>query len=388
MVALLRRGQSLRAVARLHGIALATVQRWRRRAQGRRLDRADWTDHATGCRRPKHRTTQAVEHRVLSVRKELQQRSDLGEYGAAAIRRTLVERAGQRSRWRVPSLRTIGRILARRGVLDGRRRPRRAAPPRGWFLPDVAAGQVELDSFDIVEDLRIERGPFVHVLNGISLHGGLCVSWPRRQITAKNTVPSLIEHWRAVGLPGYVKFDNDTVFQGTHRFADAFGRVIRLCVSLGVVPVFTPPGEHGFQADIENYNGRWQAKVWRRFRFATVAQVVRQSDRFVVACRQRSASRIEAAPPRRRFPADWRFNLQAPLRGKVIFLRRTSERGTIRLLGHTWPVSPTWCHRLVRVELDLTRGCIRIHGLRRRDPKAQPLLARHAYRVPRKRFQE
>src|SRR5574341_234569 len=124
------------------------------------------------------------------------------------------------------------------------------ARPRGWFLPDLAAGRVELDSFDFIEDLRLERGPFLHVFNAISLHGGLCASWPGTQMAAKTTVLALQEHWRSLGLPRYAKFDNDSVFQGTHRFADAFGRVIRLCLSLGVTPVFAPPGEHGFQADI------------------------------------------------------------------------------------------------------------------------------------------
>ena len=82
------------------------------------------------------------------------------------------------------------------------------------------------------------------------------------------TVQSLVEHWRAVGLPGYAQFDNDMIFHGTHRYPDALGRVIRLCLSLGVVPVFVPPRETGFQAMIESYNGWWQAKVWSRFQHA------------------------------------------------------------------------------------------------------------------------
>jgi hypothetical protein len=325
---------------------------------------------------------------VLQVRKELKEQSDLGEYGARAIHRELSDRHQQDPTVEVPSVRTIGRILRRRGALDGRRRVRRPAPPRGWFLPEVAAGRAEVDSFDIVEDLVIQGGIFVHVLNGISLHGGLSASWPRSQITAKNTVESLLEHWRTFGLPSYAKFDNDTVFQGPHQFADTFGRVTRLCLSLGVTPLFAPPAEMGFQADIESYNGRWQEKVWRRFRFTEVADVVAQSDRFVAACRRRSAARIEAAPGRRPFPQNWKLDLQAPLRGTVIFLRRTDEDGHASFLGHRYLVSSTWCHRLVRAEVDLTHGKIRIYTLRRREPSSQPLLITHRYRPPEKRFHE
>src|SRR5262249_56596077 len=84
-------------------------------------------------------------------------------------------------------------------------------------------------------------------------------------VTAKLVVESLIEHWRAFGLPGYAQFDNDTIFQGTHAHPDVVGRVSRLCLSLGVVPVFVVPHEFGFQSMVENYNGTWQAKVWARF---------------------------------------------------------------------------------------------------------------------------
>jgi len=43
---------------------------------------------------------------------------------------------------------------------------------------------------------------------------------------------------------------------------------MRTCLRLDVTPVFAPPRESGFQAAIENFNGRWQAKVWARFRGA------------------------------------------------------------------------------------------------------------------------
>jgi hypothetical protein len=66
-------------------------------------------------------------------------------------------------------------------------------------------------------------------------------------------------------MPAYAQFDNDNRFQGPHQHADTMGRVIRLCLSLTIVPVFAPPREPGFQNGVENLNGRWQEKVWARF---------------------------------------------------------------------------------------------------------------------------
>jgi len=383
MVAAVRRGQSLRAVARQFGVGVATVTLWVERARGHRLDRVDWSDrpsvpHST------QRTESATEDRILAARKELAQ-GDLGAVGALAIRQALLEQGGID----VPSVRTINRILARRGALDARGRTRRPAPPRGWYLPDVAAARAELDSFDIVEGLVIKDGPEVEVLNGVSLHGGLVVSWPvAAAVTAKMTVLSLTEHWREVGLPGYAQFDNDMIFQGTHRYPDALGRVIRLCLSLEVVPVFVPPREVGFQAMIESYNGWWQARVWARFQHPDLGHLRDRSQRHVQALRRQRAARIEAAPARRPFPAEWRLNLKTRPRGKLVYLRRTNGAGAVTLLGRTWQVSAVWTNRLVRCEVDLAADKIRFCTLRRKEPTSQPQVLEVDYRLPNRGFQD
>ena len=164
----------------------------------------------------------------------------------------------------------------------------------GRYLPEVAAGNTELDSFDIVEGLVIQNGPQIEVLNGVSLHGGLVVSWPIvAPVTSEMTVQSLLAHWREVGLPGYAQFDNDMIFHGTHRYPDALGRVLRLCLSLGVVRVLVPPRETGFQAMIESYNGWWQTKVWSRFQHQTLVDLQGHSQKYVAALRRYRAARIE-----------------------------------------------------------------------------------------------
>ena len=145
MVAAVRRGQSLRAVAHQFGVGVATVAHWVERAQGQRLDRVDWSDRSSAPRHTR-RTNTSLEDLVLLTRGELAH-SDLGAIGADTIRQTVVQQ-GVTS---VPSVRTINRILGRRGALDSRRRTRRPPPPKGWYLPDVASAKAELDSLDIVE---------------------------------------------------------------------------------------------------------------------------------------------------------------------------------------------------------------------------------------------
>lgn len=383
-----RGGRSMRKVARQFGVPLSHVQRWVTRAKDQRLDRVDFSDRSAGPRAAANRTDADLEDLVVAVRRHLKEESALGEFGAAAIHRELKRRYPRRKS--LPSVRTIGRILLRRGVLDGRYRVRRAAPPPGWYLPSLAKREVELDSFDIVEGLQLEGGGRVEVLNVISLFGGLPGSWPRSRILAKSVVSAALSHWRQFGLPGFAQFDNDNVFQGPHHHRDVIGRVSRVCLSLGVTPVFVPPRETGFQASIENFNGRWQAKVWARFHFGTSRQAMQsRSDKFIRAARRRSAQRIASAPERTEFPDDWNPNLQQLTPGQIVYLRRTNDRGQAQLLGHSFHVDRNWPHRLVRAEVDLSNDCIRFYALRRRAPGDQPLLKTIPHQMPRrKRFQE
>lgn len=364
-------------------VSRATVQYWLTRAGGARLGRVDWEARPPVPRHTR-RTPRRIEQLVLATRRRLLKHSALGEHGAAAIGREL-EAQGVRPR---PSLRTLGRILERNGALDGRRRPRRPAPPPGWYLPGLARRRAELDSCDFIEDLAIAGVCPVAVFNAISLRGGLAQSWVAKWMNAEIVGDCLVAHWRAHGLPRYAQFDNDMRFQGPHSRAGVLSRVTRLCLSLGVIPVFAPARETGFQNAIENYNGRWQRAVWQRYRYRRLGEVVERSDRFVAALRERTAPRIEAAPARRPFPRDWQLDLAARPVGKLIFLRRTDAQGQAELLGYKFAVCADWVHRLVRAEVDLDAGRIRFFSLRRSAPDSQILLKTVRFTVDEQIFLE
>jgi len=383
MVSAFRRRKSLRKAAAQFGVAPGTVRYWVQRAAGRRLDRVDWEDRSRAPQRTQ-RTSAALERKILAIRRRLKERSALGEHGAVAIRRAL--QANKLAP--CPSVRTIGRILQRHGVLDGRKRVRRPPPLRGWYLPEVATEQAELDSFDTIEGLAIRGGPHLTVFTGISLHGGLPVVRPKRSLSSRLIVELLVEHWRQVGLPGYAQFDNDNRFCGPKQHADVVGRVCRLCLSLGVIPVFVPPNETGFQAAIESLNGRWQTAVWSRFEHRVLRGLRSRSERYVTAARQKFAARIDAAPPRRPFPKHWQLDLQKHPQGTLIYIRRTNDHGQASLLGHQFPIDRYWIHRLVRAEVHLNTKTLNIYALRRREPTEQPILNTIPYILPQKTFKE
>ncbi len=375
MVAAVRAGRSPVEVAREFGVSRQLLWRWVRRAEGQRLDRVDWSDRPAGRRRAPNRTSPYVEALVVKTRVDFQERSVLGEHGDEAIHDALVA-AGHAS---VHSVRTIGRILQRSGVLERGRRVRRPAPPRGWYLPEVARGRAELDSFDVVEGLTCLEDKHYEVLTGLSLRGRLASAWPMKEVRVRAISERLLERWEQWGLPRYAQFDNDTRFQGAHFEPDTIGRVTRLCLALGVVVVFSIPREHGIQAGIESFNGLWQRKVRHRFRLMSLRAIRAQSVRYIDAHRARHADTTVLRTP---FPRKKTLDLRAPVRGLLVYLRRADDRGTVRLLGRTFPVDHRWAYRIVRSEVDLDRGEIRFVGLRRSEPEDQPLLRVTPHRIP------
>jgi hypothetical protein len=382
MVWLIRRGYSQRSVARRFKVSLHTVQRWVQRAGTLPLNQVDWHSRSKTAHRIANKTSADLERQVCFVRKQLETTGALGFVGAQAIHEAL-RQAGDRPE--LPSVRTIGRILRRQGLLDAQHRVRRASPPAGWYLPGLAQQRAELDSFDVVEDLRMESFGLFQLFTTRSLWGSLAEAWPAPVASTSFILQAMEAHWRHYGLPAFAQFDNDVRFQGGHNHPNVVGRVMRFCLALGVTPVFAPPLETGFQAVIENFNGLWQQKVWARFHHENLAALNAASQRFTQAYRNHLARRQDQAP-RRLFPENWIINWQTPPVGTLIYLRRTNECGAVKILGHTWPVDPLWPHRLLRCHVDLDHHRIDFYRLRRREPSEQPLIKSLPYRLPQRRF--
>jgi transposase len=376
MVAAYRSGSSLRQVAQAFNESKSTVQRWVVFANSERLDRVDFHDKPSGTNQPNNKSTAKLEKRVLQLRKYLKEKSILGLYGADAIRDEMLRRGDST----IPTSRTITNILKRNGMIDHRTRIRRPAPSPGWYLPDLQKQKVELDSFDILEGLYLKGGQEIQFLNGLSLHGSLLHSTAMPTVTTDNTILTLIKHWQQFGLPKYVQFDNDMVFQGP-RMPNVIGRVIRLCLSLKVIPVFTTPYEQGFQAKIERFNGEIQEKFWRRKRFKNLKDINQHLEKYVEAYRFAHQDKTLSAPRRRAFPKRWKWDSNIPLKGTIIYLRRTDGSGRIRFLEREFLVNKLWVNRLVRAEVNLDEGKVRFYALRRADWSRHRLLKTMVFKL-------
>lgn len=152
-------------------------------------------------------------------------------------------------------------------------------------------------------------------------------SWPMEaSVTAKVVVASLVEHWRVFGHPDYAQFDTDAIFQGTHAHPDAVGRVGRMGPGLGVVPVFVPPREPGFLA------GQGLVPVRARRPERLAGSVAMSCGRLATPSRRSDRVGAIAAGG----PEAVESDLQARLKGRMVYLRRTDATGAVEVLGRSF----------------------------------------------------
>jgi hypothetical protein len=169
--------------------------------------------------------------------------------------------------------------------------------------------------------------------------------------------------WEELGVPAVSQVDNELTLAGGNPHGFTFSQVLRLGLLLGIHWWFIPPGEPGRNADIESFNGLWQARVLWRHRCPELPAVRRTSARFLRYYHTRKPHRaLTVATHGSRFPRevlaaaqaqlrplprgftldryrDARGELRLPLaRGRISFVRRVTEAGTIDLPGGAYRV--------------------------------------------------
>jgi putative transposase len=91
---------------------------------------------------------------------------------------------------------------------------------------------------------------------------------------------SLLRCWKAIGLPDFLKIDNELSFRGSNRYPRSPGVVIRLCLHFGVTPVFIPISEPWRNGEIEKFNDTYNKNFFRRQWFPSYSALKRQSKHF------------------------------------------------------------------------------------------------------------
>lgn len=190
---------------------------------------------------------------------------------------------------------------------------------------------------------------------------------------AETIVDFLVAAWQRLGIPKTLQMDNSLEFRGSNRYPRSFGKVVRLCVHLGVEPLFVPPREPWRNGFIENFNGQAQRLLLNRDHFATFAQLQQgvqgletavNTTHRLPALNGRTPAEYRASRPARRLPTDFDWH-QRELkldRGSVAFIRLVRKSGRITLhADDKFNIDPALAWQYVLARLDVPTRELRIY---------------------------
>lgn len=328
------------------------------------------TDFGDRSRTPHRSPTQTpahVEQAVVTVRQILEaaetQETRYGLIGHRAIRAEL-QRLGVKP---LPSQATIQRILARQELTH-----RRGASTDSAYYPELVAWAPNaIQATDIITR-HIRGGEVVQNFHTFDHDSHAVHLTPSADKTSGSALAHLKETWADLGLPVIHQLDNEQGFSGGHTHPRVIGRVVRLCLFVGVEVLFIPFYEAKRNYWVEGFHSLWLTAFWSRQEFRHVTHVRAQVPTFL----QWYHTRYQPPSLQGQTPAQMRRGFQ-PVRltkrlqqlipdplpitaGRLHFIRKVDMLGHIKLLNETWPVGQKWMGAYVWATVDTTEQTLTI----------------------------
>jgi hypothetical protein len=346
------------AVQRSRAWFYQTLQRYRREGRAGLHSRSRAPHHVH------NRIPPDIEAAVVRVRQTILLGEDAAlryaDIGADALAYEL-RRAGLIP----PSRATINRILRRHNLVQPRpRKNQRQKLPGDYPWPCVRSPN-DLHLFDFVSrTIRGERRCYGYNLLDQARR------WPFLRVETPKNVELvgqfLVSVWQEVGLPGALYIDNDLVWNGGGRGQRVLGRIVRLCLLVGVEVIFTPPDTPQANPIVESFNDLWNTNFWRRVTFRDLTHMQSEAPFFEHYCRHRrplpefegrTADQIAPDFVPVCLSATFDQHLQPdhlPITaGRIHFIRFVSSTGTISVLNERWQLDKElWAGKTVRATVD------------------------------------
>lgn len=314
-----------------------------------------------------NKTAPEIERLVLEVRERLQA-NPWAQIGASVIAWEL-RKLGLRA---VPPSWTIERILQRAGVP---RRPRRESRvPKGTPYPaPPALAPNACQEADLIGPRHLVGAIPFFVLNAVDLARRAAACELQLSKADAPTASAVIRIWSRLGIPERFKLDNWLVPNNNRRLPV----VVRLCLAVGVVPVFIPFAEPWRNSVVEHFNDTFDKHFFRTERFRDRAHLrarMAPFERFHNAHHRYSA--LKGATPdevARRLDFHPRLLDRAyqipsgpPRRGSVEFIRLIRSDRLLRVMDARITLPEGLVYEYVTAVLDIGREELDVVHLGRR----------------------
>jgi putative transposase len=224
------------------------------------------------------------------------------------------------------------------------RRSRKAPNPTYPVLPCQAVNDVQELDF---------KGPFYlkdhsHKYYLVALRDKLSKKTALRALANKGMdaiLDFVVSAWQKMGCPKRLKMDNCLDFRGSNLYPRSPSKLVRVCLDLGVRPVFIPLREPWRNGVVENLNGLLGRFLFRTQTFETEKQLHQAVQRLettintthrLPALQGRTPQEF-AAHARLRYPPDhydWRMRDLRLVKGNVTFIRLVRKSGRITLTAN------------------------------------------------------
>ncbi len=243
----------------------------------------------------------------------------------------------------LPSTRTIHGWLKQAGRIPVRKSPK---------LPNPTYPVLPYKAVNDVQELDF-KGPFYlkdhsHKYYLVAVRDKRSKKTALRALSQKSMdaiVDFLVDAWQKMGCPKRLKMDNCLDFWGSNLYPRALSKLVRVCLDVGVQPVFIPIREPWRNGVIENLNGLLNRFLLRLQTFETEKQLHK-----AVQCLETTINTahrllvLEGKTPQEfafhallRYPPphyDWRKRDLQLLKGKVTFIRFVRKSGRITVTAN------------------------------------------------------
>ena len=338
---LVRSGRTVSQASQEVGRARSWGYKWKAR-----YEQEGWAGVKERSRAPHHvsrKTPEAVRQEILRVRSVLEaeaQASDkLGYIGGAAIYARLPSRRGQP----LPSVSTIERILRQAGMTKPRPLKVDKEAVQYPHLKPTSAHQ--LTQVDIVPHY-LTGGESIACFNSIDVVSRYPAGTQFKRKRSTEAADFLVHTWRELGLSPYLQMDNESCFSGGYKHPGVIGKVVRLALSVGVQPVFSPFYHPESNGSIERFHQDYSAFVWKKAHLENLAAVRQRSALFFPNYRHsrhhsalggKSPLELHVATPRRSLPVGFSIPDKLPITaGQVHFIRAVDQHRQVLILNKTW----------------------------------------------------
>lgn len=175
---------------------------------------------------------------------------------------------------RVPPVRTIHYWIEQAGLISVPQSPKTQKTGNTVYPAPSCETVNAVHQLDLKGPLYLMGNPQKYYLLALRDYRSKAVALDVAQNrTAQSITNFLVGAWQRLGLPTTLQMDNGLEFRGSNRYPRSFGKVVRLCLDVGVEPLFILTREPWRNGLIENLNGQAQRLLLHHDHFTDYAQL-------------------------------------------------------------------------------------------------------------------